>query len=189
MDKYKIIALFGKSGAGKDTVQKWLINSTNMNGIVSCTTRPPRDYEQDGVDYHFISVDEFTKKVLNYSMLEAMSFNSWFYGTPIESLSLDTINIGVFNIEGIKNLIQNPQLKVVPIYVKTDDKIRLLRILQREDNPNCHEICRRFLADEKDFYDIDFNYSEFNNNNATIDDVMSFFKEVIDSTDILGNFN
>lgn len=176
MDKYKIIALFGKSGAGKDTIQKWLINNIDMNSIISCTTRPPRDYEQNGIDYHFISIDEFTKKILDYSMLEATSFNDWFYGTPIESLSFDKINIGVFNIEGINSLMQNPQLHILPIHIVANDKVRLLRILQREKNPDCYEICRRFLTDEKDFSDIDFPYFEFNNNNATINDVINFFK-------------
>ena len=52
--KYKIIALFGKSSAGKDTIQKWLVqHMDNAHEIISCTTRPPRDYENDGIDYHF----------------------------------------------------------------------------------------------------------------------------------------
>ena len=61
-NKYKVLALFGKSGAGKDTIQKWLTTNYNMNGIISCTTRPKRDYEKDGVDYHFLSNEEFAQK-------------------------------------------------------------------------------------------------------------------------------
>ena len=61
-NKYKILALFGKSGAGKDTIQKWLTTNYNMNGIISCTTRPPRDYERDGIHYHFLSNEEFAQK-------------------------------------------------------------------------------------------------------------------------------
>lgn len=76
MKRIKVIALFGKSGAGKDTIQKELLKYIdNSQGIVSNTTRAPRDYEKDGIDYHFISVEDFTKKVLNGEMLEATEFN------------------------------------------------------------------------------------------------------------------
>ena len=114
-NKYKVLALFGKSGAGKDTIQKWLTTNYNMNGIISCTTRPPRDYERDGIHYHFLSNEEFAQKVLNMSMLEATVFNDWCYGTPIESLKEDKINVGVFNIQGIECLLQDNRLDILPI--------------------------------------------------------------------------
>ena len=85
--KYKIIALFGKSGVGKDTLQKYLIKKIpNSQGIVSCTTRPKRDYEQDGKDYHFLTDSQFAIDVSNCNMLEATSFRGWFYGTRIDAL-------------------------------------------------------------------------------------------------------
>lgn len=77
MERIKIIALFGKSGAGKDTIQKRLTEKlVNAHGIVSCTTRPIREKEKDGIDYNFLSVEDFTKKVLNGEMLEATEFNN-----------------------------------------------------------------------------------------------------------------
>ena len=54
--KIKILALFGPSGSGKDTLAKILTTQENINEIISCTTRPMREYEQDGVDYHFLTV-------------------------------------------------------------------------------------------------------------------------------------
>lgn len=84
MDKIRIIALFGASASGKDTIQKWVVaNYDNVNSIVSCTTRPKRDYEKDEIDYHFITSEDFTKYLLNGQMLEATEFRGWFYGTPI----------------------------------------------------------------------------------------------------------
>ncbi len=173
-NKYKILALFGKSGAGKDTIQKWLATNYNMNRIISCTTRPPRDYEKDGIDYHFLSTDIFTQKVLDLSMLEVTCFNNWFYGTPIESLKKDKINVGVFNIQGIQCLLQDNRLNIVPVYIHSHDKIRLLRNLTREKNPNCQEICRRFLIDEKDFLNIDFDYTFFDNSDNQVQDFYNF---------------
>lgn len=163
-NKYKVLALFGKSGAGKDTIQKWLTTNYNMNGIISCTTRPPRDYERNGIHYHFLSNEEFAQKVLNMSMLEATVFNDWCYGTPIESLKEDKINVGVFNIQGIECLLQDNRLDILPIFIDCSDKKRLLRNIKREKVPNCLEICRRFITDEKDFSDINFDYITFDNN-------------------------
>ena len=156
--KYQVIALIGKSAAGKDTIQKETVrlHPNFFHPIVSCTTRPQRDYERDGVDYHFISVEDFTLKVLNYEMLEATEFNDWFYGTPIDSLRDDRINIGVFNPAGVEALLQDPRVEVSVIEVWASDKARLLRSLKREENPNCAEICRRYFADENDFSDLDF---------------------------------
>ena len=159
-DKYLVIALFGKSAAGKDAIQKWIVSTFDfVNGIISCTTRPIRENERDGVDYHFLTNDQFAEKVLNGDMLEATSFNNWFYGTPIDSLKKDKINVGVFNIAGINCLLQDSRVIVQPILIYANDKTRLLRCLSREEKPNCAEICRRFLTDEQDFEDFDFWHS------------------------------
>lgn len=164
MEKIKILALFGKSGSGKDTIQKWMVSTLPYTkGVISCTTRPKRDYEIDGIDYHFLTPDMFAGKVLDGSMLEATSFNDWFYGTPIDELDKNRINIGVFNIRGIECLLEDPRLDVLPVRVEVSDVIRLKRQLNRENNPNCKEICRRFLTDEVDFELIPFPYILFDN--------------------------
>ena len=162
----KILALFGPSGSGKDTVAKILAKLDNINEIVSCTTRPMRDYEQEGIDYHFLTNEQFGEKVLNGSMLEATTFRDWFYGTPIESLKEDKINVGVFNIQGIECLLKDNRLDVTPIYIACEDKLRLQRCLNREVNPDCEEICRRFLTDKQDFDDIPFEYMTHYNGNT-----------------------
>ena len=168
MEKIKILALFGKSGAGKDTILKWMVsNIPNVHKIVNCTTRPKRDYEKDGVDYYFLSIPDFTKRIFYGSMLEATSFNDWFYGTSIDGLNKDCLNIGVFNINGLEILLEDKRLEVLPVYVDTRDKVRLLRSLEREDNPNCTEICRRFLADKQDFSNIPFDYITIENDNTS----------------------
>lgn len=152
MNKYKIIALFGPSGVGKDAIQNRIASSyEDMHKIISCTTRPKRDYEVEGQDYFFLEPIQFAQKVLDGSMLEATSFRAWMYGTPIDALDKDKINIGVFNIAGIECLLEDSRLEVIPIYVEVSPKTRLMRALSREQNPDCHEVCRRFLADEQDF--------------------------------------
>ena len=170
MNKIKIIALFGKSASGKDSIQKWIIKSfpSATHSIISCTTRPKRDYEEDKKDYFFLTNEEFANKVLDGSMLEATEFNNWFYGTPIEALDKDKINIGVFNPAGVRQLLDRPDCEVTVYWVTASDKQRLYRQLDREENPDVKEIIRRFSADEEDFTDIDFDYTEVIN--ETFDD-------------------
>lgn len=171
MNKIQIIALFGESASGKDTIQKWVTaNYENVNSIISCTTRPKRDYERNQIDYYFVSLEEFTKYLLEGQMVEATDFRGWFYGTPIWALDSKNINIGVFNIAGIEALLQDNRLEVFPVYVKANDKVRLLRSLNREEDPDCEEICRRFQTDKKDFSFIDFPYMIVNNNDPGLNE-------------------
>ena len=165
MQKFKVVALFGKCAAGKDTIQNWLIaTDPNIKKIVSCTTRAPRDYEVDGVDYHFLTTLEFTQKVLDGSMLEAVSFRDNFYGAAIDELDEDKINIAVFELNGIHALLDDPRIDVMCIYIDVDDKVRLLRMLNREERPDCLKLCERFIEEDKTFREFDFDYCICDNN-------------------------
>lgn len=150
---YKIIAIAGKSGAGKDTLLHEFIKTGDeeLHEIVSCTTRPPRENEVDGINYHFLTSEEFTEMLYNGSMIEATVFNDWCYGTSLAHLDKNKINVGVFNPEGIGLLADSPEINLFIIYVKADGKTRLLRQLNREKNPNVDEIIRRYSTDEQDF--------------------------------------
>lgn len=163
-NKYKVIALIGKAGSGKDTLLKNLIkNNKGWNEIISCTTRPPRENEENGNQYYFLSNEEFARKILNNEMLEAAVFNDWCYGTSYETLDINKINIGVFNPTGIETLLTIKNIELQVFYVRCSDKERLIRQLQREENPNIKEIFRRYKTDEEDFFDLEFNYTEIIN--------------------------
>jgi guanylate kinase len=163
---YKIIAIIGKAGSGKDTIlQKVLEKDCTLHEIVSCTTRPPREGEIDGINYFFLDPETFGDKVLKGEMLEATCFNDWFYGTGFESLRSDIWNIGVFNPAGIESLLHNKNVDVHVFYVQASDKTRLLRQLNRESDPDVNEIIRRFRADMLDFdgEELDFRYEDIIN--------------------------
>lgn len=156
---YKIIALIGKAGSGKDTMMhRVLERNPNLHEIVSCTTRPRREGEVEGVNYFYLTPEQFGDKVLHDEMLEATCFNDWFYGTSYESLRSDVTNIGVFNPAGIESLLGRKDVVVHVFYVTASPKNRLLRQLNREKDPDVDEIIRRYKADEIDFADLDFEY-------------------------------
>jgi guanylate kinase len=154
---YKIVALMGKAGAGKDAVLTHLpLAAPAFHEIISCTTRPPREGEKDGVNYHFLSHDDFAEQINSGKMLEVAIFRGWCYGTSIDNLSKDKINIGVFNPTGVATLMDMGEdlVDLLPIYITASDKTRLLRQLNREEHPDVKEIVRRYGTDEDDFSDI-----------------------------------
>ena len=150
---YKIIALCGKSGAGKDSLMMAIFSHLEkyLNPIVSHTTRPKREKEIADKSYHFVSEDEFLTLIDENKMLETTSFNNWYYGTSIDSLSNDKINIGVFNPDGIMSLLEDDRIELEIYYITAKGKTRLIRQLNREENPDVDEIIRRYDADEIQF--------------------------------------
>ena len=164
---YKVIALIGEAGSGKDTIMKEVLKKNlHLHEIVSFTTRPPRENEVNGVNYYFVDGDTFADKLVNGEMLEASCFNGWFYGTGFDSLRSDCVNIGVFNPEGIDSMMAygKEKFEIYVYYVAATPKNRLLRQLNREKNPDVDEIIRRYKADLFDFEDLDFHYNEIQNN-------------------------
>lgn len=179
MNKIKVIALFGKSGVGKDTIQKYLINNmSDIHKIIGCTTRPKRDYEIEGIDYNFLKLEDFLYELKEKNIIEYTEFRNWMYGTQLKAFDKDKINIGIFNPASIEKILTDNRFDVLPIQIITSNKIRLLRSLNREENPDCKEICRRFLSDEKDFESINFPYIVYDNTKNQIEldnSILDFF--------------
>lgn len=157
-----ILILCGKAASGKDTLKKYIVRALELsdiefNNVINTTTRPPREGEVDGVNYHFCSAEEMTKKILNDEMAEAVLFNDWVYGTENKALSEDKLNVGIFNLEGIEALRQNPNHNIFAVYLDVEDSVRLIRYLNRENmtKEKINEMFRRYKADEIDFADVD----------------------------------
>ncbi len=82
MKKGLMLIISGPAGSGKGTVNSHLLNTGNFVYSVSATTRAPRAGEQDGVNYHFITKDEFIYRCSSGGMLEYTEYCGNFYGTP-----------------------------------------------------------------------------------------------------------
>jgi guanylate kinase len=80
-----LVVISGPSGVGKDTLIKRLLElDPNSRYSVSCTTRPARPNEVDGVDYSFVSRERFQELINQAAFLEHATYNGNFYGTLSE---------------------------------------------------------------------------------------------------------
>lgn len=81
----KCIIISAPSGTGKSTIIAWLMSQhpeLRLSFSISCTSRPPRGKEQNGVEYFFLSPDEFRQRILNDEFLEYEEvYTDRFYGT------------------------------------------------------------------------------------------------------------
>ena len=79
-----VLVLSGPSGVGKDTVINELLKKDDKTIVsISMTTRKPRPGEVDGVNYYFVTREEFEEKIRNGEMLEYAQYGSNYYGTPL----------------------------------------------------------------------------------------------------------
>ena len=85
MNRGKLIIISAPSGTGKSTIISWLMKEhkeLNLAYSISCTSRPPRGAEQDGVDYFFLTPEEFRHRIENNEFLEYEEvYTDRFYGT------------------------------------------------------------------------------------------------------------
>ena len=160
----KIFYLMGKSSSGKDTLFKKLIEDKELSlkTIVGYTTRPMREGETEGVEYHFIDETSLRKLDADGKIIELRAYNTiygiWKYLT-VDDGQIDLegndryLLIGTLeSYEKVRSYFGRDNL--VPLYITVDDGERLQRALDRErmqDTPKYAEMCRRFLADEADF--------------------------------------
>lgn len=81
-NKGLLIVLSGPSGAGKGTVLKEVLKrNPNLSVSISATTRYPREGETNGVNYYFITKEQFENKIINGEMLEYAKYLDNYYGT------------------------------------------------------------------------------------------------------------
>lgn len=153
----------GKSSSGKDTIFNNIRNNNKLKlgVIVPYTTRPIRDGEKEGVEYHFVSDSDFKKlqddgRVVEYRVYHTVH-GDWTYFT-VDDGNIDIKDnsyVAIGTLEAYISFVDYfGKDAVVPIYIEVDDGVRLERALRRErqpENQRYEEMCRRFLADQNDF--------------------------------------
>lgn len=173
-----LIIISGTTCAGKGTVIKKVIE--NHNDIVlsiSCTSRPKREHEIDGVDYYFISREEFEKRIENNEFLEyAKVHYGDYYGTPkskvIEQLNTGKDVILEIDVEGAKQIKEKyPDTILIFIMAPSMEEVKR-RILMR-GSENKEQILSRFKVAYNEI-------NQYNNYNYVVvnDDLSEAVKKV-----------
>ncbi|MDD6231765.1 guanylate kinase [Frisingicoccus sp.] len=160
----KLFCIMGKSASGKDTIFKKLTQDKNLNlkRVVSYTTRPMREGEQEGVEYHFVTTKRLEELEKKGKVIERRDYSTvhgiWSYFTVDDgqvNFSLNQDNIIIGTLESYQKIrTYFGKANVIPLYIHVEDGLRLERALKRErqqEEPGYAEMCRRFLADAEDF--------------------------------------
>lgn len=158
-----IYYMMGKSASGKDTLFQLLLGESGLplKTVVLYTTRPMRDGERDGVEYFFCGEEQVREFESQGKIIELRAYQTvhgvWKYFTAADD-QMDLERQSYLMIGTLESYLKIREYygkeRVIPIYIEVEDGERLQRALEREraqEQPRYEELCRRFLADAKDF--------------------------------------
>ncbi len=160
----RLFCLMGKSACGKDSIYQELAGDPSLllQRVVPYTTRPRRSTEEEGREYHFVKQETFLEMKEAGRVIESRTYQTvhgpWTYFTADDgSIRREEEHsyLLVVTLEAYLALrAYYGEEHVIPLYLEVEDGERLCRALARErrqDRPDYEEMCRRFLADQKDF--------------------------------------
>ena len=159
----RIFCLMGKSSTGKDTIYKELLEEKklDLHKIVPYTTRPIREGEKNGEEYFFTDEEGITKLEEENRIIELRCYDTCFGPWKYLTVNDEQIDLGKNDYLVIGTPESYLSMReffgkeiVIPLLIELDDGVRLQRALDRErqqSEPKYDEMCRRFLADAKDF--------------------------------------
>ena len=133
MEKGLMIVISGPAGSGKGTVNAHLLRTGDFVYSISATTRAPRPGEVDGVNYYFVTREEFEKRIASGGMLEYTEYCGNYYGTPkkealevIESGKNLILEIEVEGAMNIKSVYPDAVLIMLlpPSFAKQEERLR-----------------------------------------------------------------
>lgn len=153
--EHKIVILCGKSSSGKDLIKNKLIKN-GFKGIVTNTTRPPREGEKEGVNYYYLSDIEFKNRIANGEMIEYHKYNTefgvWYYGSSANNIDLTKHDyVIVLTLEGAEAYVNYFGAEnCIVFYIDAPKSIREKRAEER-GSFNREEWDRRVKTDNADF--------------------------------------
>lgn len=159
MSKGKLVVISGFSGVGKGTVVSDIIdNNSKYKVSVSATTRKPRQGEEDGVHYFFLTKDEFEKLIQDDKLLEYAQYVDNYYGTPLDFVeeSLENGKNVVLEIEAQGAMqVKEKRPDAVLIFILPPDADTLKNRLVGRNTESADVINKRLMraAKECDYVD------------------------------------
>ena len=188
-----LIIISSPSGTGKTSICKKIINRDKRIKLsVSHTTRSPRDNEMNGVDYFFVSSDEFNSKILDQSFLEYARVFGNFYGTSEknvrDSLSKDFDVLFDIDWQGAAQILKSNLAKIVTIFLVPPSKEVVLERLEersKETGDNYEAVQKRMSEYENEMsHANEYNHIIVNDN---IEDCAEKVINIIENERILDN--
>lgn len=185
----KIVFFIGPSSSGKDTFFSRCLEKYQVNPIILLTSRPMREGEKDGREYHFINQEKMDLLDAKNKLIERRDYQTkygvWSYATGMNQIDLNEYSYLTPNTwEGYCKFLKiYSKESLIPIYFELDEGVRLQRALGRErklKNPKYDEMCRRFLADNNDFRKeyLDFYKPFIIDNNGTMEETEEQLEDI-----------
>ena len=182
-----ILVLVGESASGKTTLAKKFEEETDFSRVITYTTRPMREGEENGVDYFFINSEQFNKMCEEGRFIEHAEYRGWKYGTAM-NFKQNENKIVVLTPAGARAMKRNwdkenqqmvRQNKIV--YIDVDRRSRLIKMLERGDD--IEEAYRRSLSDvgQFDAFESEADFTIHNNcYEKTVHEVLEEIKRKIE---------
>jgi len=155
----KIVIITAPSGAGKTSITHHLLNSfPRLSFSVSAATRQPRGNEQDGVDYYFMSLDDFREKIKNKEFAEwEMVYEGKYYGTLKSELkriwSLEKVPVLDIDVKGAIHVQKQYPENTISIFIEPPSVDELKKRLESRGTETSESLAARL---SKASYEISF---------------------------------
>ena len=173
-----MIIIAGKTSSGKTTIVEKLIKEHGFKQLITYTSRSIRKGEKEDVTYHYITKENFLKKIDEGFFAEWKSYETvegtWYYGTALEDLENARDNtVIILTPEGYKDMCKKLEKKPTCIYIYANNQTIKERLIQRGDDEN--EANRRIKHDNEDFKHFEYEADKviYNNVGTKLDDVIS----------------
>jgi guanylate kinase len=184
----RMVVISGPSGSGKTTVCGRLLKDPDVVMSVSTTTRPPRPREEGGVNYHFVSRDEFAELVERGEFAEHAEYNGNLYGTP--KAALESILAGgktalvEIDVQGAAQL-GEVYPDALYIFLDAPDRDAARARLERRNTETAEERAKRIEAAEQERASAD-KYFDHHVINDDLDETVECIRKLIGSAARMG---
>src|SRR6266480_5241170 len=154
MSKGRLFVITGPSGVGKGTlIRRLLERMPELELSVSATTRPPRPGERDGVDYHFLTEEEFDRMVHDGRLLEHATYSGNRYGTPRSEveprLAAGRSVVLEIEVQGARQ-VREAMPEAVQVFIAPPSPAALRERLEGRGTDRPEAIARRLAAAEEE---------------------------------------
>ncbi|MFA5421819.1 MAG: AAA family ATPase [Bacilli bacterium] len=152
-----MIILVGASASGKTEIAKILARKYGIVKAITHTTRPMREGERDGIDYFFVTKQQFLDLSKRDTFVETTLYNDNYYGCSKSQIHDDKAVI--IDPNGLKAFLALKNPRVISFYIEADEETRYGRMISRGDS--VENALKRIENDKKDFVSENIGFTHF----------------------------